>query len=99
MTEVERTSGHAFALTSGERGRAVAFDNGVLHLVGERAHPPGEPLALALDLPAGGQLDLQGKCAGSKRRADGQYDVKLRLTSLRREQRAALEELLGTGAP
>jgi hypothetical protein len=85
----------ALTLSDGERGRALAYADGVLHLVCERAHPPGQPLSLTLQLPDAAQLALQGKCAGSKRRESGEFDVTLRLTSLRREQRALLQQLLG----
>ena len=80
-------------LSDGEAGTALAYADGLLHVVCERAHPPGEPLSLTLLLPDAAELGLQGKCAGSKRRDDGAFDVKLRLTSLRREQRAVLERL------
>jgi hypothetical protein len=79
-------------LPNGERGRALGYAGGMLRLACERAHPPGEPLTLTLRL-AEGELALQGKSAGSKRRPDGGFDVALRLTSLRREQRAQLEAL------
>lgn len=70
--------------------RAVAYADGVLGLICDRAHPPGRPLALVVQLPAGEQ-PLTGKALGSKQREDGSFDVRLRLSSLRREQRAALE--------
>jgi hypothetical protein len=98
MTEASAEPGCALLLASGERGRALAYADGVLHMVCERAHPPGQPLSLTLHLPDATQLALQGKCAGSKLRDSGEFDVKLRLTSLRREQRALLEQLLAASA-
>jgi hypothetical protein len=69
---------------------AIAWAGEVLELVCERAHPPGRPLALSVQLPEAA-LTLNGKTIGSKLRADGKFDVRLRLSSVRREQRAALE--------
>lgn len=69
---------------------AVGFKDGVLELICDKAHPPGRPLALSVQLPADEQA-LTGKTVGSKKRDDGSFDVRLRLSSVRREQRAALE--------
>lgn len=69
--------------------QAVAFAGEVLELVCDRAHPPGRPLALTITLPDA-PLELNGKTIGSKRRPDGHFDVRLRMSSVRREQRAAL---------
>jgi hypothetical protein len=81
-----------FPLTfeSGERGRALGYRNGVLHVACEHSHPPGQPLAVTVQLD-GAELRLAGKSAGTKRRPDGGFDVQLRLHSVRREQRDALE--------
>jgi hypothetical protein len=73
--------------------RAVAFAGEVLELICDRAHPPGRPLALTVVLPDAA-LALNGKTIGSKRRPDGHFDVRLRMSSVRREQRAALEQAL-----
>jgi hypothetical protein len=70
---------------------AVGYADNVLHLICEAAFPPGKPLSLQLQLD-GQALALQGKSAGSKRRADQRYDVKLRLFSLRRDERGRLEQ-------
>ena len=73
----------------GSAAKAVACEGEVLALVCDRAHPPGRPLEL--ELHAGEtSLTLRGKSAGSKRREDGLFDVRLRLHSLRREQKATL---------
>jgi hypothetical protein len=92
MNEPESTTGLWLTLSDGERGRALAYAGGLLRMVCERAHPPGQPLALTLLAPDG-ELVLQGKSARSKRREDGAFDVELKLVSLRRDQRAALERL------
>lgn len=70
-------------------GRAVAHDGELLAVVLPKAFPPGKPLELALALPDG-SLPLTCRCIGSKLRADGQFDVRLRLTNLRREARDKL---------
>ncbi|MCZ7687520.1 MAG: hypothetical protein M5U28_55795 [Sandaracinaceae bacterium] len=66
----------------------------MLHLVLPRAFAPGAPLALTLELEDGA-LELTGKTIGSKRREDGRFDVRARLISLRREDRARLEAIGG----
>jgi hypothetical protein len=79
-------------LSDGERGHASGYAGGILHIVCERAHPPGQPLSLMLAAPDG-ELALSGKSARSKRREDGTFDLQLKLVSLRRDQRIALEKL------
>jgi hypothetical protein len=79
------------SLDDGAQALAVNYGPNTLHMICVRAYPPGKPLRLRTD--AGGEtLDLQGKSAGSKLRTDGRYDVTLRLVSLRRDQRIALEQ-------
>jgi len=82
----------AYPVSIRNRGPAlgVGYADGILSLSCDLAHPPGRPLELTLQLPEG-MLTLSGKIIGSKRRPDGLYDVQLRLSSVRREQRAALE--------
>ena len=89
--------GYAVRLAGGGDARAVGLDvqAEVLHLVAERAFPPGRPLALDL-IVSDETLPLQGKAAGSKRRDDGRYAVKIRLHTLRRDQRARLSTLSWT---
>lgn len=92
MSERERDPGPRFAvvLADGARGLAVGYDGAVLELVCERAHPPGRPLELTLEL-GDAVIALRGKSAGSRRREDQRFDVRLRLHSLRREDRVELE--------
>jgi hypothetical protein len=79
------------SLNDGTQALAVHYRPNTLRMICVQAYPPGKPLRLQTD--AGGEtLDLQGKSAGSKLRADGRYDVTLRLVSLRRDQRSALEQ-------
>lgn len=77
---------------------AVGYADGVLQLLSDLSHPPGRPLELTVQLPET-MLTLSGKIIGSKRRDDAKYDVKLRLSSVRREQRAALEAAFAPAAP
>ena len=79
------------SLADDTRALAVNYGPNTLYLVCPRAYPPGKPLCLRAEL-GGEVLDLQGKSAGSKLRSDGRYDVTLRLVSLRRQQRIALEQ-------
>jgi hypothetical protein len=94
---VSDESGYAVRLADGGEARAVALElqAEVLHLVTDRAFPPGRPLAFDL-VVQDEALALQAKAVGSKRREDGRYDVKVRLHTLRRDQRARLAALSWT---
>ena len=99
MSEEERASaGHPADLGDGSQALAVGYADERIALVVDRAYPPGRPLTLALALPSG-PLSLQGKTISSKRRPDTRYDVRAKLSSLRREQRALLENTFQTHAP
>lgn len=80
-------------LARGVEGRAHSIDGEVLSCVVSRAYAPGAPVDLGVRLEAG-ELALRGKSLGSKRRDDGRFDVRLRLLSLRREEREALAAAL-----
>ncbi len=73
-------------------GVTEAFAGGVLTLVLGRAYAPGAPLRFTVEGP-GGPMALTGKNMGSKRREDGRFTVRVRLTNLRRAEREALEAL------
>ena len=73
----------------GGDGEALAFDGEWLSCVLSRAFAPGSPVKLSLRLPKG-KLALGGKAAGSRRMKDGRFALRLRLISLRRDQREAL---------
>lgn len=80
-------------LKAGEAsGEALRFEGGVLHVVLDRAFAPGKPTDLQLTL-GGDTLSLRGKSLGSKRREDDRFDVRLRMLSLRKGERAALAAL------
>lgn len=85
MAEIE------VVLPSGAKASAVEWKPDVLSLVCPNAFAPGQPLELKAQTAAGDTIALVGKSGGSKKRADGAFDVKLRLHSLRREQRAWLD--------
>lgn len=76
-------------LSEGGEGEATRLEGEVLHLILARAFAPGAPVAFAATF-AGERVALTGKSIGSKRREDGRFDVRLRMTNLRREDRARL---------
>jgi hypothetical protein len=88
---------YAARIADGAQVQVVGYAAGMLSLVCDCAHPPGRPLELRVQVGADAALVLQGKSAGSKRREDQRFDVRLRLHSLRREDRARLEQLFQKG--
>lgn len=86
MVEIE------VVLPSGALAKAVEWKPDVLSLICPNAFAPGQPVELKAQTAGGEPIALIGKSGGSKKRADGAFDVKLRLHSLRREQRAWLDE-------
>ena len=80
------------SFADGAQVRVIRYEAGVLGIICDGAHPPGRPLELRLQV-GDAPLVLHGKSAGSKRREDQRFDVRLRLHSLRREDRARLEQL------
>ncbi len=83
----------AARLGDGSDAEVSALDGERVALVSARAFAPGAPIAIEVATPDG-TLALAGKCLGSKRRADGRFDVRARLVSLRREERDRLAALL-----
>lgn len=86
MAEIE------VVLPSGAKASAVEWKPDVLSLICPNAFAPGQPVELKAQTATGTTFALIGKSSGSKKREDGAFDVKLRLHSLRREQRAWLDE-------
>ena len=76
-------------LAAGGEGEAARIEGEVLHLIPARAFAPGAPVALEATIE-GEAVALTGKSIGSKRRDDGRFDVRLRMTNLRREERLRL---------
>jgi hypothetical protein len=70
-------------------GSATACDTEVLVAISPKAFPPGKPLELVMILETE-DLALSGRCIGSKKRDDAQFDLRVRLTNLRREAREKL---------
>jgi hypothetical protein len=73
----------------GGEGDALTVAGEVLHIVIDRPYAPGAPISMTITR-ADGALGLRGKTIGSKRRDDGRFDVRLRLVSLSRTDRARL---------
>ncbi len=78
---------------TGGEGEALALDGDMLRLVSSLAFAPGTPLVFAAG-SGDEQLELSGKTRSCKRRADGRFDLTVRLVDLRRAQRVALKRLL-----
>jgi hypothetical protein len=70
-------------------GEALRLEGEVLVTVLARAFAPGAPVSFRATID-GQAIRLQAKTIGSKKRDDGRFDVRLRLTNLRREHRARL---------
>jgi len=90
MAEIE------VVLPSGAKAKAVEWKPDVLSLICPSAFAPGQPVELRAQPEGGEPIALIGKSGGSKKREDGAFDVKLRLHSLRREQRAWLDAMFGS---
>ena len=75
-------------------GFAVAYDGARLSFVAPKAFPPGQPLQFVL-MVADGELALQARSIGSKRREDERFDVQARLVSVNRQARERLERAFG----
>lgn len=71
-------------------GHVLACDAETLRGISPKPFPPGRPLSLTMLLPDG-ELALSGRCIGSKRGDDGRFELRVRLTNLRREARERIE--------
>lgn len=78
----------------GTPAAAQRYADLVLWLECERAYPPGQPLELHICLD-GAEVPLSGRCIGSRRTAEGRYEVRMRLTNLLRTVREGLVEKVG----
>jgi hypothetical protein len=67
----------------------LVCDDKLLTVLAQVAFPPGRPMQVSLALPDG-PLVLVARCIGSKKRDDGSFTVRMRLTNLRREMREAI---------
>ena len=78
----------------GEPGEALSFDGAEsMFLIAPRAYAPGAPVELGVTV-GDATFTLRGKARGSKRGEDGRFGVRVRLVSLRREEREALRSAL-----
>ncbi len=75
-------------------GRAIGFGKHGLVMRLPVAFAPGAPIQTRVALP-GGVGTVEGRCIGSKRQDDGTFEVRMRMTNLRREHRLALEVAFG----
>ena len=92
----ERDAGQApravsLTLSDGQPGTALGWDGSFLRVRLPVPFAPGAPVrvVLALDSP----LPVEGKALGSKRGADGWFDVRLRPVTLPKSSRLALDAL------
>ncbi len=69
-------------------GELVGYAKNVIELVAPMPLAPGQPARFTVE-----GLALEGRSLGSRKREDGRFQVRIRLVSLRREQRLALEGL------
>ncbi|MAQ14193.1 MAG: hypothetical protein CMN30_21465 [Sandaracinus sp.] len=72
----------------------IEFSKDLLHVVAERPCAPGTPVKLEV-----GELSLNAKSHGTKKRADGRFDLRVRLIGLQRGQRRALLAMLTEAPP
>lgn len=79
-------------------GEATSYEGEIMSLILARAYAPGSPLPFVLRL-GDSELSLDGKTVSSKRRADGRFDVRVRLVSLRKEDREKLRASATPKAP
>ncbi len=84
-------------LGGGEAAAVVSFDGSVVAIVSPRAFAPGAPVTLTVTLEDG-DVQVDGRSLGSKRRDEGGFDVRLRTVSLRREHRERLAAALAPAA-
>jgi hypothetical protein len=73
-------------------GVATGLQGEIVALITPNAFAPGQPLTFTLPVEHGG-AEIQGKSLGSKRRADGQFDVRVRLINVHRSMRERLVAL------
>ena len=67
----------------------VALVSDLLEVIVDEPCAPGRPITLEL-----GELSLDAKSRGTKKRDDGRFDLKARLVGLRRDERERLQALI-----
>jgi len=81
-------------LESGQDAVGLAFDGNLLKLTSPVAFAPGSPIRLNAK-GEDGDRSLEGRVLRSKRVGEQQFEVRLRLVNLRREDRELLLTTLG----
>ncbi|MGB5284104.1 MAG: hypothetical protein WBN29_06310 [Polyangiales bacterium] len=81
-------------LESGQDAVGLAFDGNLLTLTGPVAFAPGSPIRFSAKGEEGDRK-LEGRVLRSKRVGQQQFEVRLRLVNLRREDRELLLDILG----
>ena len=76
-------------LATGEEAELEAFEGRSATLASPLAFPPGAPVAFTAWLEQG-PTRLEGRSLGSKRRADGRFQVRMRFVNLTKRDRDAL---------
>ncbi len=74
----------------------LSFDGKQCLLVGARAYAPGNPMRLRVERPQG-SLALEVKSIGSRKREDGTFEIRARITTIPAEVRDALLAHFGGG--
>ena len=82
-------------LESGQDAVGLAFDGNLMTLTSPVAFAPGSPIRFTAS-GEHGQRNFEGRALGSKRVQGAEFEVRLRLVNLRREDR---ELLLGAFSP
>lgn len=93
----ESLSGVTVQLQDGTAAYATAYQKDTLLLRCARAFPPGKPLSLTVQLQKFPETLVSARCIGSKLQPDGHYEVRLRLTNLRRQTREVLAATFTAG--
>ncbi len=90
MSETPKGAEVPLRLDGGGDGWAHGLEGLVVALVVPRPFAPGAPLALTAWPEDDAPLWLEGRTVGAKKRADGRFDVRVRLVNLRRDARERL---------
>ena len=76
-------------LESGQDAIGIAFDGNLLKLTSPAAFAPGSPIRFTAT-GGDGDRNFEGRVLGSKRLQGEQFEVRLRLVNLRRDDRELL---------
>lgn len=82
--------------TDGAAITVTAFDGNLTTVLCTRPYAPGQPMLFVLPFEPPATVD--GRTVGARRRADGLYEIRLRLVALTREVRVRwLEAMMVSG--